>query len=115
MQKICKMFIGEHDFVHLRCLGTPTSTTVRKIYDCSVDEVKLLKDGPVAVDPLYVFTVTGSGFLKQMVRMMVGSCWDVLKGGRDLKQLQNSLNGIAPDQAWSVAPPSGLYLYRVDY
>ena len=66
-------------------------------------------------DNLLVYTVTGSGFLKHMVRNTVGVLLETGKGNltpRDLLARLEPGCGIAPGPA---VPPSGLFLVSVDY
>ena len=58
-----KLFIGEHDFINYRCVGTETSTTTREIFDFELISAKDAKiwDFELAND-LYLFNISGSGF-----------------------------------------------------
>lgn len=107
MDKAAKLFIGEHDFAafckaeakeHLR-------STVREIYDFSVrrenDEV--------------IFTVSGSGFLHNMVRIMVGTLIYVSEGKRTENDILRSLETGVRETAGKTIDPRGLYLNKVFY
>jgi tRNA pseudouridine38-40 synthase len=67
----------------------------------------------------YVFHVVGSGFLKQMVRLMMGALWSLGRGKITLEDLKKSLepNQGAPlaKRLGATAPPQGLYLKEVHY
>ena len=65
--------------------------------------------------PHYVFRVVGSGFLKQMVRLIVGALWNVGRGKITLEQFRASLSAPKTDKLGIVAPPEGLYMVRVNY
>ena len=66
-------------------------------------------------DKLLVYRVTGSGFLKHMVRNIVGVMVEVGKGNLtklDVMARLNAANGIRPGPSM---PASGLFLVSVEY
>ncbi len=111
MKKACELFIGEHNFINYFVEGTPVSSFVRHIYECEILEVPATDFFP----PYYVFRVVGNGFLKQMVRLMVGTIWRVGRGKVSLEELQMSLGPAKKEKLAAVAPGHGLYLIRVNY
>lgn len=111
VREACRALIGEHDFVNYFCEGTDVSSTVRKIFACTLEEVA---EGPVLPAHL-VIKIEGSGFLKQMVRLIVGALWNVGRGKISLSEFENSLKPPRRDRLGIVAPPEGLYLARVNY
>lgn len=111
MQKACAVFIGEHDFTNYFCEGTPVSSYVRHIYECEIYEVQATELFP----SYFVFRVVGNGFLKQMVRLMMGAIWRVGRKKVTLEELKNSLSPIKQDKIGATAPGHGLYMIRVNY
>jgi tRNA pseudouridine38-40 synthase len=59
--------------------------------------------------------VTGSGFLKHMVRNIVGTLLEVGKGNCDTERLLSLLSAPAGLKAGPTAPASGLFLVNVSY
>jgi len=121
-----KLFIGTHDFHHFHCLGTPTKTTVREIYQLKVTNglPLQLKNTLPEIEGLMSFTVTGSGFLKQMVRLIVGACFEYSRGKLSEQEIKDALSrkhkfamdsDIKKLHLTAVAPPNGLYLLDVGY
>lgn len=107
MDKAAKLFIGEHDFAAF-CKAEAKEhlkSTVREIYDFSVrrenDEV--------------IFTVSGSGFLHNMVRIMVGTLIYVSEGKRTENDILRSLETGVRETAGKTIEPRGLYLNKVFY
>ena len=107
MDKAAKLFIGEHDFAAF-CKAEAKEhlkSTVREVYDFSVrrenDEV--------------IFTVSGSGFLHNMVRIMVGTLIYVSEGKRTESDILRSLDTGVRETAGKTIDPHGLYLNRVFY
>lgn len=113
MEKACSLFLGEHDFHNFFCTGTEVSSTLRHIYSCTLEQ-RAGYNG--LLDSHYCFKVEGSGFLKQMVRLMVGAVWSVGRGKASLSDLEESLkSGSKSLKIGAVAPPEGLYLVKVFY
>ncbi|MBR2614744.1 MAG: tRNA pseudouridine(38-40) synthase TruA [Clostridia bacterium] len=63
MQDAVEVFLGEQDFKCFLKSGSSVKNTVRTIYDAKIFEK----------DDCFIFSVTGNGFLYNMVRTMVGS------------------------------------------
>ena len=107
MRRAAQTLVGTHDFAaYARYGGNPGRTTVRDLRRLSVRRVS---------DGLLV-TATANGFLRTMVRNLVGGLLAVGSGKVPLETLEEILracdrvkNPIAP------AVPQGLFLWRVDY
>ena len=106
LQKMAKIFKGEKDFKSFQNRGSDVKNTIQKIYTS-----KWIKISPF----LYCYEVTGSGFLKQMVRNMVGSQIDLLKCENPAKNLENIIKSKDRRKALGKAPSQGLYLKEVFY
>lgn len=113
MRQACKILVGEHDFVNYFCQGTDVSSTVRTIFECEILEIPQGDWG--MLPPHYAFRVLGNGFLKQMVRLLMGALWNVGRGKISLEDFQTSLNSKVSERMGATAPPHGLYMVRVNY
>lgn len=114
MKKTCEVFVGKHDFADFQCVGTEVSSTIREIYSCSLERVEKFS----AISPtknIYVLKISGSGFLKQMVRLIVGTLWQVGRGKLSVDQISESLKHAKGTKLGPVSPPEGLYLADVQY
>ena len=61
-------------FKNYMCEGTPVKSTVREIYSFEIEEVDSFDFGQLGMKGDFIqITVCGSGFLKQMVRLLVGA------------------------------------------
>jgi tRNA pseudouridine38-40 synthase len=107
MQAAAAMLVGTHDFAAFRSTGTGTKNTVRTI---AVSAVNLWR-GPT----LLAYTVTGDGFLRHMVRAIVGTLVEIGRGRRPAASMTTLLTGRSRAEAGATAPPHGLFLVRVDY
>lgn len=100
MKEASKALIGEHDFKSFCSAHTQALTTVRKIYDIEITE-----EGPEIV-----ISVTGAGFLYNMVRIIAGTLFDVGRGKFDVNDMSVILNACDREKAGETLPPEGLIL-----
>ena len=105
MRQAAQLFVGEHDFAAFRGSGCNAKTTIRRI-----DSVELIEDGR----HLYI-DVRGSGFLRHMVRMMVGTLVQIGLGKREVDEVTRLLDMKIPDDSRLKAPAQGLCLFQVEY
>jgi tRNA pseudouridine38-40 synthase len=114
MQEACKVFIGTHDFSDFQCTGSDVKTTEREITLCELVEVK--DEALAGLYPShYLFRVAGNGFLKQMVRLMMGTLWNVGRGKITVDQIRDALRNPSGEKLGPVAPACGLIKVNVDY
>ncbi len=113
MREACKILIGVHDFTNFYCEGTEVSSNIREIFECDIQEIP---QGDWGMLPShYVFKIVGSGFLKQMVRLLMGAIWNIGRGKISLETFKASLSSNKTEKLGPTAPPEGLYLVRVNY
>ncbi|TGU70001.1 tRNA pseudouridine(38-40) synthase TruA [Geomonas terrae] len=105
MRAACKVFVGEHDFAAFRGSNCAAKTTVRRIYS-----MELVQDGR-----LLHLDINGSGFLKNMVRIITGTLIDVGQGRLSVADVTRLLNGGDRQKAGMTVPPQGLCLMQVFY
>ncbi|MEE4253462.1 MAG: tRNA pseudouridine(38-40) synthase TruA [Desulfuromusa sp.] len=103
MQTAAKSFVGQHDFAAFRTSGCSAGTTIREIYSITFTE-----DGT-----LLHIDVCGSGFLKNMIRMMVGTLAQIGRGKRSVVSIQELLDGAESVFSPLTAPAQGLCLMEV--
>ncbi len=106
LNEMAQILEGTHDFASFRSMGTPVKHTNRTIYSARWHWRR---------KNLLEFEVTGNGFMKQMVRNLVGTQIQNATKGRSVQQLQEILKAVDRQAAGPAAPPQGLFLYRVYY
>jgi tRNA pseudouridine38-40 synthase len=115
MKKACKVFEGKHDFMNFYTEGTEVKSTIREIYSCDLIELVSSQEPFPCYGPVYEIRIHGTGFLKQMVRMIVGALWGVGRGKISAKDIEKAFLTKQKERLGVVAPPNGLYLTQVVY
>ena len=105
MQEAARYLEGEHDFQSFCAAGAQVKTTVRTIYELTVE-----KEGD-----LIVIRITGNGFLYNMVRIIVGTLVDVGYGRISPEDMPDIISSRNRSRAGFTAPPDGLYLRHVEF
>jgi tRNA U38,U39,U40 pseudouridine synthase TruA len=70
---------------------------------------------PLGSRSVLVYEVTADGFLRHMVRAIVGTLVEIGRGWRPVASVTQLLDGGTRADAGATAPPHGLFLVRVDY
>jgi tRNA pseudouridine38-40 synthase len=105
---------GDLDFSLMKgCTGTEVPSTVRTIF---MAELKtLVYEGAFECFDYFAFEVKGDGFLKQMVRLMMGALWSLGLRKISLERFIQAIENKVPGKVGPVAPPEGLYLEKIYY
>ncbi len=116
---------GRHDFSAFLAAGSDVATTVRTIVASALREAgdaeRFFPPGvvPVSRGPspgrLLVYDVTGEGFLRHMVRTIVGTLVEIGSGRRDVRAVEAALGARERRAAGPTAPAKGLCLVEVVY
>lgn len=105
MQEASKYMIGEHDFTSFTKKNEEKESFIRNIYSINIENI----------NDIMSITFCGSGFLRYMVRNMVGTLIEVGNGLRKPKDIQKILRAKDRTKAGITAPACGLYLSNVFY
>ncbi len=105
MRRAAEVMCGEHDFRNFCVNPKMKKSTVRK-----VDRIVIEREGG------YIrFIFHGTGFLQNMVRIMVGTLLEVGYGRMSVEQVAAVLANPDRQKAGPTAPAQGLCLMSVDY
>jgi tRNA pseudouridine38-40 synthase len=126
MATAARALIGRHDFSSFQATGGDAKTAVRRLLTSDLREVGLndeesLGMPSLATDPpgfearLLRYEVTGTGFLRHMVRSIVGTLVEVGRGRTQASQMAVILDSRDRGQAGMTAPAQGLMLWNVEY
>lgn len=105
MRAAAEFMVGNHDFQAFRSSGCVAKTSIRNIFKVEIS----------ADQELIYVDIKGSGFLRNMVRMMTGTLVDVGLGKRPVSDLQKLLLGEEGVTCGPTAPAHGLCLQEVWY
>ena len=105
MNEACKYFLGERDFASFCAAGSQVESTVREIYDLHVK-----KNGD-----LLTISITGNGFLYNMVRIIAGTLLKVGGGHILPEEIEKIIAGKDRALAGPTAPAKGLTLVEIRY
>ena len=106
MQKAAAFVLGEHDFKAFEGTGSPRSSTVRRV---TMAEMSRSSSDDIT------FTIEADGFLRYMVRNIVGTLVDVGLSKMTPEGFKAVLKSGDRGLAGATAPPQGLYLVKVRY
>ena len=106
MEAAAEMVLGAHDFAAFKSAGVEMKSTLRTIFVSHWE-----RQGP----GLLIYHVAGSGFLYNMVRILVGTMLEIGGGRRVLSSMAAALENPRREQAGPTAPAQGLTLWRVEY
>lgn len=105
MKEAAKYFVGKHDFIAFRSQGSSVQGTVRTIFDLKVEEnEKIIK-----------ISVSGDGFLYNMVRIIVGTLIEVGRGKILPQHIATIITSKDRKLAGPCVPAKGLLLKEVYY
>jgi tRNA pseudouridine38-40 synthase len=118
--------LGRHDFAAFQASGSDVLTTVREVLVSRVTEscpdaatsspaVLPLNLPPLASGRLIGYEITGTGFLRHMVRNIVGTLVDIGRSRRPVGDVAAILASRDRTRAAATAPPHGLVLWKVTY
>lgn len=122
IQTCVAMLKGTNDFRNFWSIGGISNTTLRDILQCDltmIDPKLLFRDTLFTAGQVtccWQFRIVGKGFLKHMVRHLVGALWMVGNGRLSVEDFSQLLRGEVKEQRpWKKADPRGLYLLKVSY
>jgi tRNA pseudouridine38-40 synthase len=105
MAEEAKAIVGTHDFSSVRATDCSAKHAVREVLESEI----------VLDLPYVTYRVVGRGFLKQMVRSLVGTLVGIARGQMQNSSMAEILAAKDRQRGGITAPPYGLYLDWVAY
>ena len=110
MDAAAARLVGTHDFAAFQGSGSDTQTTVRTIFASSI-----VGRAEGTSDPVIAYDARADGFLRHMVRAIVGSLVDVGRGRKPAAWMSEVLESRERGRVGQTAPATGLFLVGVEY
>jgi tRNA pseudouridine38-40 synthase len=107
MRRAAKVIVGTHDFTSFCASDDANKTKVRKILSIKISKKVL----PILGKKAVMIDIVGNGFLKYMVRNIVGTLVDPGKSAH----MKEILDARDRKKAGVTAPACGLYLVEITY
>jgi len=111
MNETARLFLGEHDWTAFSSARSDGETRVRTILDFTVES----RWDERAQGALIEFRISATGFLRYMVRSIVGTMLEVGRGEKDSDTILTAIVTGDRSLAGKTASAQGLTLYRADY
>ena len=115
MRAAADTLVGTHDFAAFQSTGSETSGTVRTITRSELTRHEAVNLWGKPYQACLLYDVSGNGFLRHMVRAIVGTLVEIGRGRRSSDSMASLLARGDRSQAGATAPPHGLFLVGVDY
>ncbi len=106
MQRAADAIAGEHDFAAFQGARAATHSSVRRVTSAR---------WRTSADGTLVFEIAGEGFLRHMVRSLVGTLIEIGHQRRDPGDVARLIAHPDRSAAGRTAPPEGLFLVKVEY
>jgi len=113
MNEAAEQVVGAHDFAAFQGTGTETATTEREVFSSTV--ARPTNSSLAPGEALVTYDISGNGFLRHMVRNIVGTLVEVGRHRRPPGWMGEVMAGRRRTEAGRTAPAEGLFLVRVDY
>ena len=111
MNDAARFFLGEHDWTAFSAANSDTDNRVRTISEFVIESKWDNRSNSSIIE----FRITGNGFLRYMVRSIVGTILEVGRNEKDFDTIQTAIVSGDRNLAGATAPAQGLTLVKVYY
>jgi len=116
MKDASRMLTGVHDFEAFMGTGSDIQDTVREVYALDAETLDGIVFMGVNLQGNFIkITAEANGFLRHMVRNIVGTLVEIGRGRRPAEKIREILESCDIKNAGQTAPANGLFLERIDY
>ena len=110
LRSACQLFIGRHDFYNFSSRDKSVATSVRQVFYCDIHQTSFL----ALADNLYYLKIIGDGFLKYMIRYLMGALLELASGRITLDEIALYLQQHQEHKLSPKARAKGLHLIHID-
>ena len=111
IRKVCRIFVGEHDFYSFASRDQNIVSTSR-----TINYLEIKRTDALGLDAeVYYIEIEGSGFLKHMVRYIVGALFEVGRHVIDSEDIREALRNRNEKKLSPKAKARGLHLIEINY
>ncbi len=111
MNSAARLFLGKHDWTAFSAARSDVQNRIRTITDFTVESFWDARANASIVE----FRISADGFLRYMVRSIVGTMLEVGRGEKDSDTIQTAIVSGDRNLAGTTAPANGLTLLKVYY
>jgi tRNA pseudouridine38-40 synthase len=114
MKQGAKLFEGEHYMKSYCFRATDNGIYHREILTCELVE-NTIYTANYFPKKTYILRVRGKGFMRNQIRLMMGTLIDLGRGKKSLEDIKNSLLPESTVKMEFIAPASGLILNNIEF
>lgn len=111
MRQACEHFIGEYDFYSFAVNNKQVKSSVRRILRLELAQTNFSD----ITNNTHYFEIEGSGFLRQMIRYIVGALFALARGHIDIAEIDAALRQHNENKLSAKAKARGLHLIQINY
>ena len=111
MRQGCEHFIGEYDFYSFSVNNKQVKSTVRRVLRLELAQTNFSD----ITNNTHYFEIEGSGFLRQMIRYIVGALFELARGNIGIAEIDAALLQRNENKLSAKAKARGLHLMQVNY
>lgn len=116
IRKAARVLVGEHDFSSFRGTGSSMGNNVRKIFSLKIENFEKIEFMTSSIKGKFVkIRMEADGFLRHMVRNIVGTLVEVGRGRIPVSRMEEILKSRNRRLAGLTAPSNGLFLEKIVY
>ena len=116
MTEAAEVLIGTHDFSSFMGTGSSIKDPVREIFSLSIDKLERIYFMTAVMSGNFIkIRIEANGFLRHMVRNIVGTLVEIGRGRISPDKMKEILKSRDRKRAGQTAPPHGLFMERIDY
>ncbi|MEH6556220.1 MAG: tRNA pseudouridine(38-40) synthase TruA [Oceanicoccus sp.] len=110
LKTACQLFVGKNDFYNFSARDQHSETSVRQVFYCDILPANF---SPLAND-VYYLKIIGDGFLKYMIRYLMGALIELARERITLEDISRYLQQHQDDKLSAKAKAKGLHLIKIE-